>query len=88
MYFDNSKDLEFFLIEEKKFFKNFFFLGNINIFCLQNIYVVNIFIYMSKKKKKKKIETETEFVLANMDVNPIDGFKNFFNNKYSIKTFF
>ena len=88
MYFDNSKDLEYFLIEEKKFFKNFFFLGNINIFRLQNINVVNIYIYMSKKKKKRNIKTEDKINLININNNTIDNFKNFFKNKYSIKTFF
>ena len=88
LYFDNSKDFEYFLIEEKKFFKNFFFLGNINIFCLQNINVVNIYIYMSKKKKKKNLKTETKIDCINIELYPINNLKKFFSNKYLINTFF
>ena len=88
IYFDNSKDLEYFLIEEKKFFKNFFFLGNINIFNLQGVTVVNIFIYMSKKKKKKNVKIEIKSNLININANITNNLKNFFNNKYLIKNFF
>ena len=88
LYFDNSKDLEFFLLEEKKFFKNFFFLGNLNIFNFQGINVINIYIYMSKKKKKKNQNMQKYIDLTNIDFNSINNFKFFFKNKYSIKTFF